>query len=460
MHGKARQGAHSETIRAAAPAPRPPRDARPRTQDAAFGNQARLRGLQARLEVGPVDHPLEREADAAADTVMRMPDAALAQPPAVSPADPRLNRKCAACEEEEKPVQRKTAGTDGSGQEAPPLTGQVLATPGAPLDAAARAFFEPRFGRDFSDVRVHTDRAAAQSAQALRARAYTVGADLVFAEGQYAPANDAGRHLLAHELAHTIQQAGGSATIQRDGPDVPLKGAKKEDATDALTGGLKTVADKAGDNEPLKTFGLDLAKQYALPIWSNASDADKAAMVVGGAAIYGTGVGALASNRIGRDKLSGVNFIAPLGLVPYATLTGFSFDTPKAKTDPFAVHLSFKGDDLLDLAHRKLSYVPPLTLSFDMTLSVAPDGKVTTPFAMAKFGVLPGVTVAAGFGVASDLPKLESGGPDKPLAPLAQFPQPAQPAPPAGSAVFVSVDLLKAPILPKAVRSALGGDGK
>ena len=138
--------------------------------------------------------------------------------------------------------------------------------------------------------------------------------------------------------------------------------------------------------------------------------------------------------------------------MPYATLTGFSFDTPKAKSDPFAIHLSFKGDDLLDLAHRKLSYVPPLTLSFDMTLSVSPDGKVTTPFAMAKFGVLPGVTVAAGFGVATDLPKLDSAGAGQPLAPVVEFPQPAQPAPAAGSAVFVSVDLLKAPFLPKAVQ--------
>jgi len=169
-------------------------------------------------------------------------------------------------------------------------------------------------------------------------------------------------------------------------------------------------------------------------------------------------VAALASNRIGRNDLSGINFVAPIGLLPYATLSGFSFDTPKTKTDPFLAHLSFKGDDLLDLAHQKLSYFPSLSLSFDMTLSVAPDGKVTTPFAMAKFGVLPGVNITGGFGVTSDLPTLSAPASGGPLAPTKEFPQPATPAPRGGEAVFVSVDLLQAHILPKAVRAALGAE--
>jgi hypothetical protein len=78
---------------------------------------------------------------------------------------------------------------------------------GAPLDAATRAFFEPRFGHDFSRVRVHTDERAAQSARAVNALAYTLGGDVVFAAGRYAPETQAGRRLLAHELVHTIQQA-------------------------------------------------------------------------------------------------------------------------------------------------------------------------------------------------------------------------------------------------------------
>lgn len=93
----------------------------------------------------------------------------------------------------------------------------TLACAGAPLDAATRGFMESRFGHDFSRVRIHADMQAAASAQSVGARAYTVGADLVFGRGQYAPATPAGRHLLAHELAHVVQQKSGGDTglVQR-----------------------------------------------------------------------------------------------------------------------------------------------------------------------------------------------------------------------------------------------------
>ncbi|RAQ97512.1 eCIS core domain-containing protein [Thermogemmatispora tikiterensis] len=82
------------------------------------------------------------------------------------------------------------------------------------LDAATRAFMEPRFGHDFSQVRIHTDEEAAEAAQALNARAYTVGQDIFFGPGAYAPQTDEGRHLLAHELTHTLQQQGTSGGVQ------------------------------------------------------------------------------------------------------------------------------------------------------------------------------------------------------------------------------------------------------
>jgi hypothetical protein len=88
----------------------------------------------------------------------------------------------------------------------PPLVQEVLRTPGQPLDASSRAYFEPRFGQDFSGVRVHTDARAAQSARAVDALAYTVGQHIVFDAGQYAPGTPDGRRLLAHELAHVVQQ--------------------------------------------------------------------------------------------------------------------------------------------------------------------------------------------------------------------------------------------------------------
>jgi hypothetical protein len=90
---------------------------------------------------------------------------------------------------------------------APSSTGEVSNSAGRPLDLDTRNFFEPRFEHDFSRVRVHADTEAANSARALDARAYTVGNDLVFGSGQYAPHSGPGRRLLAHELAHTVQQS-------------------------------------------------------------------------------------------------------------------------------------------------------------------------------------------------------------------------------------------------------------
>src|ERR1700674_1762946 len=91
----------------------------------------------------------------------------------------------------------------------PPIVSEVLDSPGQPLDHKTLAFFEPRFGRDFSQVRVHTDTKAADSATAVNALAYTVGRDVVFGPGQYDPQDKKSEHLLAHELTHVVQQASG-----------------------------------------------------------------------------------------------------------------------------------------------------------------------------------------------------------------------------------------------------------
>jgi hypothetical protein len=80
---------------------------------------------------------------------------------------------------------------------------------GQPLDTPTRHFMEGRFGSDFGDVRVHTDSKASESARAVSAQAYTVGSDVVFQSGTYAPETDAGKHMLAHELTHVVQQRSG-----------------------------------------------------------------------------------------------------------------------------------------------------------------------------------------------------------------------------------------------------------
>lgn len=93
---------------------------------------------------------------------------------------------------------------------APDAVHEALTSPGQPLDSATRAFFEPRFGHDFSQVRVHTDAKAAQSAFVTNKLAYTVGRDIVFGERQYAPGTTMGSALLAHELTHVVQQRSAS----------------------------------------------------------------------------------------------------------------------------------------------------------------------------------------------------------------------------------------------------------
>ena len=92
----------------------------------------------------------------------------------------------------------------------PPMVQEVLRSPGQPLDPTTRTFMESRFDADFSQVRVHTDPRAAESAQAVNALAYTVGPNVVFGANKYAPSSHNGRRLLAHELAHTIQQRNAS----------------------------------------------------------------------------------------------------------------------------------------------------------------------------------------------------------------------------------------------------------
>src|SRR5437899_7632434 len=87
----------------------------------------------------------------------------------------------------------------------PPIVHEALHAPGQPLDAGTRAFIELRMGHDFSGVRIHTDGKAAESAQAVNALAYTVGKDVVFGAGQFAPQTTDGQKLIAHELAHVAQ---------------------------------------------------------------------------------------------------------------------------------------------------------------------------------------------------------------------------------------------------------------
>jgi len=123
--------------------------------------------------------------------------------------------------------QRRAAPGASGALDAGPAVGRVLDTAGQPLDTATQRFFAARFGHDFSHVRVHADAQAAESARSVSALAYTVGSHVVFGAGQFSPGTHAGQRLLAHELAHVVQQTGRSTstpravTDQRDGGAAP-----------------------------------------------------------------------------------------------------------------------------------------------------------------------------------------------------------------------------------------------
>lgn len=237
------------------------------------GNQAMRRLIdspliQTKLEVSQPGDPSEEEADRVADTVMRMPESTISRQPLVSSHGTSLpQRACDQCEkedvvhpkstgvplavreddeEEKEPIQRACAACEEEmvqqkkhedEEEVVPRSTEVgvkgrTSTPvsplasairgmngrGSPLPETTRSFFEPRFGTDFSHVRVHTDSQAAETAKSINAKAFTVGPNIAFANGQYAPESGPGKQLLAHELTHTIQQqshAAGQQSVSR-----------------------------------------------------------------------------------------------------------------------------------------------------------------------------------------------------------------------------------------------------
>jgi hypothetical protein len=176
--------------------------------------------VQTKLTVGGSDDPLEHEADRAADRVMRMADPAAGaqagaglgvQAGGVGPVRRACGCAggCAECREEDQKLQRKAERTDAvRGMEAPETVHRVIGAAGRPMDGSSRSFFESRFGYDFGSVRVHTGAEAARSAREIGARAYTVGSNIVVGAGQPGISSAAGRRLIAHELAHVVQQGG------------------------------------------------------------------------------------------------------------------------------------------------------------------------------------------------------------------------------------------------------------
>ena len=209
--------------------------------------------IQAKLKIGQPNDKYEQEADRVADQVMRMPDpklqrqpeneageATLQPKPLAGQITPLIQRQAEPDEEEEliqpgydheledsnpimESVPTRDAGELGGEEDEliqtksladkpGPVTAELhskiqsLKGGGQTLSTSERTFFEPRFGTDFSHVRVHNNQQAAQLSQAINARAFTLGQDIVFNAGQYSPASSSGKSLMAHELTHVVQQ--------------------------------------------------------------------------------------------------------------------------------------------------------------------------------------------------------------------------------------------------------------
>ncbi len=185
--------------------------------------------IPSKLAVTTPGDIYEKEADHISEQVMRMPEPQ-------SQRDGPCGGACPQCRTEQsdhqyqrletQPVRAGETGQIGR----PPFVHDVLSASGQPLDPATRGFMEQRFDYDFSNVRVHSDATAEQSAHEVSAEAYTVGHDIVFGAGRFAPGTHAGRRLIAHELAHVIQQGGREGTpspiLQRK-PDRPGPAAER-----------------------------------------------------------------------------------------------------------------------------------------------------------------------------------------------------------------------------------------
>ena len=176
------------------------------------GNQAIQRLIHAKLAVNTPGDETELEAEHVADEIMSMSVQGVA-----GNAPPQ--------------IQRSAGETTGRLEPAPPSVDQALGSPGAPLDSSVREDMEQRFGHDFSQVRVHTGAEAEQSAEDVNANAYTLGHDVVFAAGRFAPGTQEGRGLIAHELTHVVQQEATSSGSEIASPVTGPEGPDRRTAS-------------------------------------------------------------------------------------------------------------------------------------------------------------------------------------------------------------------------------------
>jgi len=284
----------------------------------------------------------------------------------------------------------------------PGIVHDALSSSGQPLDSEARALLEPRFGHDFSKVRVHADRQGGASARAVQALAYTVGNDVVFAPGQHAPHTRAGRKLIAHELAHGVtQNRGGEFSLQRQtSGSGEAKAEEKKEAGEVIAEGLKTAGEQAVDNNPkVKEQIIDPLKGTLEKKWDSLPTGEKVIVGGFGAATVGLGAGPLLADPNGRKVLEGINLAAPLQLIPYVPLSSFKYTLPSgdsAEKRQFRFDTTFNIDDILKL-HGEHTGLPPITFELGMQWGYDPTTeRLSVLGAQAQLGLVPGFKISGG----------------------------------------------------------------
>ena len=294
--------------------------------------------LQRKLALGASNDPLEREADRVADQVM-----AMTANPTVSGAAPR--------------IQRYTGQASGETGTAAASVNRVLTSSGRPLEPALQQDMERRFGHDFSRVRVHAGGEAEQSAREVNANAYTVGHDVVFGAGQFAPGTNQGRRLLAHELAHVAQQTGSVGTRLGQGNEKP---------------GLSPIAARSGVAAVDVAPASSVVQRQPKPVDPKQAYADALAQI--------KGVDATLHKYLSATTLNG-------GSKAVRTGTGIDNSTQPPTTINFTFNLDLKHDSSLpsntDAAFD--SGVPTITsatgtanFTASMTMSVNPTATSTS----------------------------------------------------------------------------------
>ncbi len=196
--------------------------------------------------------------------------------------------ECEDCKKKKIPLQRYASGA-AIAPVAPPIVHEVLRSQGQPLDPGTRAFMEPRFRQDFSQVRVHTDERAAESARAVSAHAYTVGRHVVFGRGRYAPTTTGGTQLLAHELSHVVHQ---EKSDNGYGRSIPIVNDKNQELEADRVSGF--ITDSIPTEEPASTAlfspdvqGASLQRQESTDLKEPQDDSGTKVSGAGGAGSTG-----------------------------------------------------------------------------------------------------------------------------------------------------------------------------